>query len=377
MNIITKESLAAASLQRRVTRVEESKRLPDTVKRQMLDELQQGVIPKAQIKGEMSQYIRPISSVDGKVAEFVGQGDFNAAWRERTYYEVDAGRDEEPTLFQPIYNVVTDANLPQIVKIETLGPAGVVFERVNEGGETKFASVSGSNKSAEIYHYSVGMRYSEDLFMYNQLWRIASMERRFGNAHNALLNDAHFSPILTYSYGAANQTDGTALTTFKATARIEEKYARAVEAAITNSIADTTNPRRGPYVLLIGSGDALTMQRALVPVPQQGFEQQGAQFANNRVQSVIVYDGWTGTRGNKSTTYAGVTSGKAYLISLSHRFEDFQSFFKHGLRMQEGTPDIARFIAAETVWDTRFGLYCSPIRAVEEITLPVAASGAA
>lgn len=377
MNIITKEGLVQASLKRREDRIRDNAKLPANLKHQMLDELAQGRIPKAQIAGEMSQYIRPLASADGKVAEFIGQGDFGSAWRERTRYEVDAGRDEEPLLFQPVYQVVTDMNLPEIVKIETLGPAGVVFEQVTEGGEAKFATVSSSNKSAQIYHYAVGIRYSEDLFMYNQLWRIVNMERRFGNAHNALLNHAHFSPILTYSYGANNQTDGTALTTFKTTARLEEKYARAVEAAITASIQDTTNPRRGPYVLLIGSGDALTMQRALNPVPQQGFDQQGIQFANNRVQSVIVYDGWTGTRGNKSTSYAGVTSGKAYLVSLSHFFEDFQSFFKHDLRMQEGQPELARFIAAETMWDSRFGLYCSPVRAVEEITLPVAASGAA
>ena len=377
VQLFTKELLAEQARNRRKTKIEASKRLPEGVKEQMLESLDTGTIPQARLAEnfDLSQHIRPVGT-EGKIAEFVGTGDFGTAWWERTRYEVDAGRDEEPILYAPIYTITEDASLPRMVKIETLGPAGVVFEQVLEGGEVKFASVGSGSKSIEMVHYGVGLEYSEDVFVYNELFRVAAMERRFGNAHNALLNHIHFNPILTYVYGAANQTDGTALTNFKVAARIEEKYARAVEAAMTNAIADTTNPRRGPYALLIGSGDALTMERALNRVPQQGFEQQTVS-AINRIQSMIVYDGWTGTRGKKATSYAGVTSGKAYLIHIGNRMEDFQSLVKQALRMQTGNPDLARFILAKTVWDSRFGAFADPLRAVEEITLPTAASGAA
>ncbi|RMH11470.1 MAG: hypothetical protein D6698_16350 [Gammaproteobacteria bacterium] len=309
------------------------------------------------------------------IAEFIGTGDFASQWNERRRYEVDAGRENEPLLYESIYNIVVDPNLPQIVPVYRLGPGGVVFEEINEGGEVKFVTVGQSNYSIPIRHWAVGLQYSKDLRIYNQLWNVGIVERQAGVAYNALLNHLHLSPILTATYGAGNQTDGTALTTFKASASMAEKYLRAVEAAIEASRTDSTNPRRGPYDLLISSSDAFTMERALNRVPQQGFDLQSS--AINLIQNVIVYDGWTGSRGKKSTTYAGVTSGKAYLISKGYRETDFQSMVKQSLDMAMGNPDVSRFIEEKTVWDTYLGVYANPSAAVQEITLPTAGSGAA
>ena len=94
------------------------------------------------------------------------------------------------------------------------------------------------------------------------------------------------------------------------------------------------------------------------------------------MNTILEYDGWSGTRGKKSTTYDGVPAGTAYLVSLAHRTEDFMSMFKHGLRRQMDQGSLLKFIMARTVWDVRFGVFADPKRSVQKITWPVAGSGA-
>ncbi len=299
---------------------------------------------------------------DQHVYEFVGTDDFGTEWNDRRRYEVDAGRDQVPLLYSPIYREIRDANLPRNVSLQRIGPGGVVLEEVLEGGEVKFASLNSSTGTVTIRHYGVGLEYSKDLVVFNELWSVPLVERQVGVAYNALLNHIHLSPILTATYTAANQT---AAVTSGATTT--EDFFLTLEAGISNSRTDTTNPRRGPYALLVSSANLFAVERALTRVPQQGVELQSR--AIDAVQSIIAYDGWTGTRGSKTVSYGGVTSGTAYLIDLANRDMDFLSFMKQDL-MQDGIQeDVSRFLT-QVVWDTYFGAYASPLTSVEEITLP-------
>lgn len=297
-----------------------------------------------------------------RVYEFIGVDSFSDEWNQRRRYEVNAGRDEEPQVWQPIYSAVNDASLPENINIYKIGPGGVVFEEVFEGGEVKFASVSSSEASVRIRHYGQGLEYSKDLVVFNQLWRVPIVERQMGIAYNALLNHIHLTPIITATYAAANQT---AANTSGSTST-EDIYLT-IEDAIVNSKADGTNPRRGPYVLLIASGDMFKIERALRSEVQSQFALQSS--ARDMVRSVIAYDGWTGTRGAKTTTYTGVTSGTAYLIDLAHQSEDFQSYMKQDL-MQDGQDEDASRFMTQLIYDTYFGVYANPTAAVEEVTLP-------
>jgi len=299
----------------------------------------------------------------GTVVEFIGTGDFASAWVERQRFEVDAGRDEEPILYTPLYNVVEDSSLPRNVTVYRLGPGAVVFEEVMEGGEVKFVTVGESSFSVPIRHYATGLEYSKDLVIYNELWGIPIVERQAGIAWNAILNNIHLSPIIDATYAAANQTAASA-----AGATLVENYLRTIEDAITNSIADTTNPRRGPYTLLVSTSDLFLIERALRRVPQQGFDLQSS--ALSRIRNIIAYDGWTGSRGNFTTTYSGVTAGTAYLVDQAFRDRNFGSFVKQGLQRGGGNPDVSRFILEQVIWDAYLGVHADVIPATEEITWP-------
>jgi len=325
---------------------------------------------------DLSQRVKTFGGGGGNIiGEFIGNDNFAKQFYQRQKYEIDAGRDQEPILFTPIYNTITDANLPETFEIFTLGTTGIVFEKVLEGGEVKFATVGEGKKVVKIEQYAAGIEYTERLFMYNQIWQLAPLERQFGIAHNALMNHIHFYPILNHTYASANQTAPVSWTSFKTTASMPEKYLRALEQAMTDGVNDTSNPRRGPYALLCNTADQFTFERALQVVPQQGFDLQSSAIGN--IRALIAYNGWTGYRGKKTTTYSGVPSGKAYLIDLSNKMSDFQGYVKIPLRMQTGNADVSRFIMAQMVFDTHFGVFADPARAVQEITLPTSASGAA
>jgi hypothetical protein len=261
-----------------------------------------------------------------RIYEFMGTDSFGAEWQQRQRFEVNAGRDEEPILYTPLYDVVSDASLPKNVDVNTMGPGGVVFEEVFEGGEVKFSSISSGE-------------------------------------YTALLNHLHISPILTYTYAAANQT---AAVTSGATTT--EDWLLTIEAGIAASKSDTSNPRRGPYILIIAGADEFMVERALQRVAQQGVSLQ-ANSAMSAIRSVIVYDGWSGTRGNKTVSYSGVTAGKGYLVSQQYRGQDYISFEKQALQNGGMQEDISRFLT-QSVWDSYYGVYANPLRTVEEITFP-------
>lgn len=321
-------------------------------------------LPKRQFPADLrlKDHVQEVHRDGQVITEFTGTDDFGNAWYERQRYEVDAGRQTVPILYTPIYSEVRDPNLPRNVTINAIGPGGVVLEAIYEGGEIKFASVTSSSKTAEIVHYGVGLEYSKQLVAFNELWTVSIVERAVGQAYNALLNHLHFNPILTYTYAAANQT---AANTDGATET--EDFLLTIEDAITNSRTDTTNPRQGPYTLLISSAQATIVGKALTVVPQQGVTLRSDIL--NAINNIVVYDGWTGTRGSKVTTYAGVTSGKGYLVSSQFQDQDFQSFVKQDLAEAGRQQDVSRLLT-QIVWDTMFGVYANPLASVEEITFP-------
>lgn len=318
---------------------------------------------------QLAQHMRELNKQpDGHhVYEFIGTDNFGPEWTKRQQYEIDAGRDEEPLLYQPLYDIVSNSGLPKNVDVSTMGPGGVVFEEVFEGGEVKFSTVLSGQYSVGIRHWATGLEYSKDLVIYNELWNIGIVERAMGVAHNALLNHLHLNPIIGYSsspgYPTANKTaaDTSGATT-------TEDWMLTLEAAIKHAKADTTNPRRGPYTLLVNTGNVFSIERMLRPAQQIGTSIQ-APSALDAVRNVIAYDGWTGRRGNKTVTYPGVAAGKAYLISQQYRGQDFRSFEKQALANQGSETDLSRFLT-QVVYDSYYGVYANPLRAVEEITWP-------
>lgn len=308
---------------------------------------------------------REIKDGSGKsiAYEFIGTDNFGADFYTRQRYEVDAGRDEEPLLYQDLYDITADPSLPRSIPIDRLGPASVIFDEITEGGEVHFVTIGSSTDTILMRHYGAGLEYNKDIVVYNELWNLPVIERQAGIAYNALLNNVHLGAFLAYSYTSANQTPAATLGS-----TIEEKYARTLENAVATASLDTANFRRGPYDLLVSAGDLWTIERALQMVPQQGVSR--ATTVGSRIRNIIVYDGWTGTRGKASVTYTGVTQGTAYLIDIGRKMRYLKSFMKQGLETAMGNPDVSRFILDQTVWDCYFTAFADIAATTEQITWP-------
>lgn len=297
--------------------------------------------------------------------EFIGTDNFGTDWNNRQRFEIDAGRDEEPIVYTPLYQETRDASLPKNVTINRMGPAGVFFSATPEGSEVYFASIGASQQAVPMIDWTVGLEYSEQLVVYNQMWDVAPFERQAGIAHNALLNNIHIAPFLTYTYTAANQTAASAVG-----ANLAEKILRTLEDAVVNSKTDTSNPRRGPYALLVSAANMFSVERALRGANLADVDMQSS--ARAMIRDIIVYDGWSGSMNNLPVTYSGVTANKAYLIDISpsSKAAYARSFIKFLLRRLDGSADVSRLMASQIVLWSSVGTYVSPAAIAEEVTLP-------
>lgn len=369
VRLITKETMVQRAIDRRVKMLESSSH---PQKGHLLSELEHGVIPKMAFPDgfDIRQYVREADQSQkqqGIIGEFVGTGNFNAEWFERQRYEVYAGRDEEPELWRAIYVETADSNLPQTITVNRIGPGGVVFEEITEGGEVRFVNVESSEFTVTLKDYAAGLEYHKNLVKYNQLWDVNIVERQAGIAHNALQNHLHFYPILTPT--VAYTTSGGVGTRTETSASSDgsnllEKYISTFEDAVTQAKARDI---RGPFVLVTGYANSIKAMKALMITIQDGNTAKSPVVS--QIREVIEYGGWTGSRNGKETTYAGVADNVGYLVGLSDRANDFRSYQNQGLEQMMGNPDVSRRILAQTVWDLDRGLYCDTT-AVQKINFP-------
>jgi hypothetical protein len=281
---------------------------------------------------------------------------------EKTVIDLELGREAVPLLYGPIYRPVEDPKLTQDVKTNAFVGCQIVFLQVLEGEDVKFGHRKvTAGDTVPIITYAAGLEWTEDMVEYDKTWEITEANRAFGEAHNALLNHIHLSPILTYAYAAKNQT---AADTTGATAI--EKLRNTIENGLTHSAqdknTDTKAPRR-PNILLAHSAKRMAIERCL-----KEFQVGGSVYpALSQIDTLIFYDGWSGAVGEKTITYSGCATTKAYLVEGKKYFREL---IKHGLRMDATGADLKRLIENGLVGRVRRGVIASPANAVEELTLP-------
>lgn len=354
-----------AAVARRLQMLEQSQH---PQRNRLVRELENGNIPTLAFPDgfDLRNHVRPANGDDrrqGVLGEFVGTGNFGAEWIERQRYEVYAGRDDEPELWRQVYVETQDSSLPKVISVNRIGPGGVVFEEIKEGGEVRFVSVKSSDFVVRLIDYAAGLEYSKELVKYNQLWDVAIVERQAGIAHNALQNHVHFAPILNGSYSTAG-TKPTETSASAVGSNLLEKYLSTIE----DGVQDAKNRKiRGPFVLLVGNTNALKAQKSLMLTIQDGNPAKSPVIS--QISTVLEYDGWSGERNGKEEIYAGVADNVGYLIGLGDRTNDFRSFQNQGLEAVMGNPDVSRRIMAQTVWDLDRGVYCDTT-AVQKINFP-------
>lgn len=278
---------------------------------------------------------------------------------EKVRIDVEFGQADVPLLYQPVYETINGPFAGRAVQIgENTLQADVVFLQKFEGGEVEFGTLQkGVPALTPLQTYAAGFEWTEDMEEWDSTWELELVNRAFGRAYNALLNHLHLSPILTYSYTAANQTPASA-----AGANEQENTLLTFQDAYRTAVQ--ADPQRTWSVILASESDRFQIEDALLTPVRDA---QGNPLPRVPVDVIIYYDGFTIQKGVKSYTYAGVTPGKCYGIFPRQRFKEL---VHHGLRIDADNRDISRLIQAQVVGRTRRGLYADIANSVEEITLP-------
>ena len=281
---------------------------------------------------------------------------------QKSVIDLALGREAVPLLYGPIYRRVEDANFTQNVDVAPFTSAQVVFLEHLELEEVKFGSRKlGTKDTVPIVTYAAGLQWTEDMVLYDKTWEVAEASRAMGEAYNALLNHIHLYPILSYAYAAKNKTAADATgTTYL------EKLRNTIKAALIHASqdknTDTRAPRR-PSILLAHSSKRWDIEQALQRMVIGGTEYP----ALSGIDTLIFYDGYSITVGEKTYTYTGVDPTKAYLIEGQKYYREL---VKHDLKVDASGADLKRLIENAVVGRARRGVITSPANSVEEVTLP-------
>jgi len=314
-------------------------------------------VTKRIVHGEMEVY-----DLDRPVGEMITTASGLTQLVQKVVLDLELGREQVPLLYTPIYRRRENRNFPQHIEIRPFVGARVVFLEHLEGEEVKFGDMKvGPAATVPIVTYAAGFEWTEDVVEYSQDWSVAELSRAMGEAYNALLNHLHLGPIVSYNYPAKNKTaastEGNAYLE-----KLRNTIIQGLKDASQDKDADTGSPRR-PTVLLAHSSRQWDIEQAL-----QRQQIGGTIYPQiSQINTLIFYDGYSVTVGEKTYAYPGVDPGKAYLIDPSRYFVEL---VKHDLIVDAGQADVKRLIQGAIVGRARRGVVCSPEKAVQELALP-------
>lgn len=317
-----------------------------------------GYVEKRLIHGEME-----LLKFDKPIGEMLTTPEGLENILKKVVLDVDFGREQVPLLYKDIYTTITEPNFPRLVPVAEFTQAQVVFLEHLEGEEVKFGTRKVfKGDGVPIVTYTAGFDgWTLEVEKFDETWKITELNRALGEAYNALLNHIHLYPIISYTYPNKNKTaasteGNTYLEKLRNTLRNALKHAN-------QDINKVTNARRNPSILLCSTANLIDIQEAVGRMVVGGTEYQPL----GQIKSIIAYDGWSVTVGEKTYTYPGVPVGKCYLIDPKRYFKEL---IKADLTIESGEPDTTRLVRAPIVaWAMR-GVWASPEDAVEEVTLP-------
>lgn len=315
------------------------------------------------VNGEVETF-----AFDRTIGEMIASDETQDYFLKEVYLEIELGRDNEPILYKPLYETLTDPNFPQVFKAIWMQEGRVVFLEHIEGDEIKFGTrYAEEGDTANIITHAGGFEYTEDMVVYNQTFNMQMLNRAMGESHNMLLNHLHFYPIISYGYTSANQTPASTEYDTPAqpdwsdwTRKVMNTRKTLIDAVEASRLA--TPSRKGSKLVIHPSNEQLITDAL-------GNIQVSGEFPTNVVgiDEVIAYDGASITVGAKTYTYTGCPTTKAYLV-MPRKY--MKELIKHDLRVDADNADLSRLIEQQLVGRSRRGVYAGTERSVQEITLP-------
>lgn len=270
--------------------------------------------------------------------------------------DVELGREEVQPLYQPIYDQISDANLPEVLDAKWALRGAVVFTQSMEGQEVKFGTLEAEyGPTARILTYSAGFEYTKQMADFNQSFQVEMLNKAMGQAYNALCNHVHFSPIIDATYKPANKTALQGEST--------DPFWLRLYYTLKEGIKNTVVAKRPATVLFASKANQIDIEMAL----NGGYQLNGTILPKlSGISTIIYYDGWEEKVGKKTYTYDGVSTKKVYLIRPKRGFKEL---LKQDLRIEANAGDITRLVEQQMVGYAYRGVYAAIDENVQELTV--------
>lgn len=310
-------------------------------------------VEKKIINGEMETFelTRPVGEMltSGSLSQYTDL-------LRKVVLDVELGREQVPLVYKPIYETLSDPNMPKLIDAKWALYGTVVFTEHLEGEEVKFGRLAVEyGPTARILTFAAGFEYTKEMKDFNDSFSLEILNRSTGEAWNALLNHIHLNPILSHSYDPNNQTDWQG----DSGDDLWVGYWKTLSQAVN----DANVAKRPGNILLASAQNRANIEMAL----KGGFMIKGTTYpAVDGIDTVIYYDGWSVQVGKRSYSYSGVSAGKAYLIRPRRGFKEL---VKQDLRIEASAADLSRLIEAQIVGYGYRGVYAAVTENVQEIDL--------
>lgn len=270
--------------------------------------------------------------------------------------DVELGREEVQPLYRPIYDTISDPNLPEILDAKWALRGACVFTETVEGSEVKFGTLQAEyGPTARIVTYTAGFEYTKQMKDFNQSFQVEMLNKAMGQSYNALLNHIHLSPFINFSYKSANKTAYAGTAQDVPWVRLYNTIKDGMKAAIV--------AKRTPTVMLASKANQIDIEMAL----RGGYQINGTIYpAINGINTIIYYDGWEETVGKKNYEYKGCPTDKIYLIRPKRGFKEL---LKQDLRIEANAGDLTRLIQEQIVGYAYRGVFAAVEENVQELTI--------
>lgn len=270
--------------------------------------------------------------------------------------DVELGREQVPLLYKPVYDLLSDSNMPRVIDAKWALYGTVIFSEHMEGQEVKFGSLQAEQGPvARILTYTAGFEYTKEMKDFNDSFSVEILNKAMGEAYNALLNHLHFNPIIGFTYKADNKTAYQG--------KADEDLWIGYYKTLNKALSDTRTKKRPGNILLASSMDKDNIEMAL----KGGYQINGTTYpAVSGIDSIIYYDGWDVTVGRKTYSYAGVPQGKAYLVRPKRGFKEL---LRQDLKVEAQAGDLSRLVEEQIIGYAYRGVYAAIEENVQEISL--------
>lgn len=268
----------------------------------------------------------------------------------------------KPPLYTEIYEEIKDKSFPASVEVKDVIGLRAAFGIVGDGEAVPLADFKvKSMGSAHFKTYATGYSVTEEWVEFNQFWKIEMANKALGEAHNAILDHIHLSPIFTAKLEKEAETD-------KWVGKTEEEKKASALTKIYNSLrqgiqeALKRRTERGyifkPSVLICNSATSLDVMSAI-----KGETEKGKTFGSiGMIDKIIIYDGWAGNVNGVKYDFAGPKNNEVYLVEPKRGFKalvkkDVTRIEQKGNVLRLGNLDVAQYFMRAVVADIANGVH--------------------